>query len=174
MGRGAVFLDRDGTIIDDVGYPNSPGQVRFKHGVVAALRKISAIGWPLVVVSNQSGVGRGLISRQQASAVHDRFVEVLTEERVLLAGVYYCFHLPSDACGCRKPSPGMLRLAADELGFDLSASVLIGDKTSDMEAGLACGCRCILIEEPPSEVGLRWSTSMDMESAAKMVLEVNP
>jgi histidinol-phosphate phosphatase family protein len=173
VGRGAVFLDRDGTIIDDVGYLNSPEQVRFKHGVVAALKKISGAGWPLVVVSNQSGVGRGLISDQQARAVHDRFVEVLAEERVLLAGVYYCFHLPSAACDCRKPSPGMLTRAADELGFDLSASAMIGDKTSDMEAGLACGCRCILIDEPPSERGLRWLTSRDMGSAAKMVLGVN-
>lgn len=170
MNRGAVFLDRDGTIIEDVGYLHAPEQVHFKQGVVAALRRISGAGWPLIVVSNQSGVGRGLISRQQAGAVHHRFVAALAEERVILAGVYYCFHLPNEGCVCRKPLPGMLTRAADELGVNLSDSVMIGDKISDMEAGMVSGCQCILISGCPGEGWLRWSTAMDMESIAEIIL----
>ena len=173
MSLGAVFLDRDGTVIEDVGYLCAPEQVHFKRGAAAALRRISGAGWPLVVVSNQSGVGRGLISRQQADAVHDRFIGVLAEERIFLAGVYYCFHLPSDGCDCRKPAPGMLTRAAGELGLDLPASVLIGDKTSDMGAGLACGCRCILIGGSPGDSWSRWSTAADMESMAEMILSAD-
>ena len=170
---GAVFLDRDGTVIEDVGYLCAPEQVHFKRGAAAALRRMSGAGWPLVVVSNQSGVGRGLISRQQADAVHDRFIGVLAEERIFLAGVYYCFHLPKDGCDCRKPAPGMLTRAASELGLDLPASVLIGDKTSDMEAGVACGCRCILVGGSAGDGWSRWSTATDMESIAAMILSAD-
>ena len=136
----ALFLDRDGTLIVDVGYPRDPALVEILPGAVAALRAL-ARDWVLVVISNQSGIGRGLITPIEATAVHDRFVAAFAAEGVAFAGVYYCPHAPDAGCPCRKPAPGMLREAARDLGLDLATSVMVGDKAADVEAGIAAGGR---------------------------------
>jgi D-glycero-D-manno-heptose 1,7-bisphosphate phosphatase len=144
MPEGAVFLDRDGTVIEDVAYLRSPDCVRLLPGVVPALRRLRAAGFPLVLVSNQSGIGRGIIAPEDARAVHQRFVEVLAEAGLFFDDVRYCPHRPDEACRCRKPSPAMILDAASELGVDPSASFMVGDKASDVEAGHRAGCRTIL------------------------------
>jgi len=145
-GRPAVLLDRDGTLIVDVGYPRDPAAVELLPGTPGALRAFREAGFALVVVSNQSGVARGIVSPAEAAAVHARLLERLAEDGIELDGAYYCFHGPGDGCDCRKPEPGMLLRAADELGLSLGRSVMVGDKPSDVEAGRAAGCRSLLHE----------------------------
>ena len=140
----AVFLDRDGTLIDDVGYPRDPARVRLVDGAAEALARLRQAGFRLVVVSNQSGIGRGLITEDEARSVHERFVSELERRGVRLDGVRYCPHAPEAGCDCRKPAPGLLLAAADDLGLDLDASFMVGDKSSDVEAGHRAGCQTIL------------------------------
>jgi histidinol-phosphate phosphatase family protein len=143
--RPAVFLDRDGTLIEDTGYPRDPALVRLLPGAAHALRLLGEAGFLLVVVSNQSGVGRGLITPVEAAAVHARFVECLLGEGVRLSGAYYCPHTPGEGCPCRKPAPGLLLHAAAEHGIDLPNSFLVGDRPSDAEAAVRAGCRPVLL-----------------------------
>jgi len=143
--RRAVFLDRDGTLIADTGYLADPDAVRLLPGARPALAELSRQGFALVVVSNQSGLGRGLIQPEQARAVHDRFVGELAAGGVTLDAVLYCPHTAEAGCPCRKPLPGMLLQAAEGLGLWLEQSVMVGDKASDVEAGHRAGCRTVLL-----------------------------
>jgi D-glycero-D-manno-heptose 1,7-bisphosphate phosphatase len=140
-GRAAAFLDRDGTLIADPGYLRDPSRVALLPGAVDALRAFRKAGLALVVVTNQSGLARGTILPHEAAAVRARFEALLAEQGLALDATYTCPHGPEDGCPCRKPRPGMLLQAARELGLDLAASVMIGDKVADAEAGLAAGCR---------------------------------
>jgi D-glycero-D-manno-heptose 1,7-bisphosphate phosphatase len=142
--RPAVFLDRDGTLIEDVGYPRDPEAVRLLDGAPEALAALRRAGFALVVVSNQSGIGRGLVSREEADAVHARFVRELQARGVELDDVRYCPHAPEEACACRKPAAGLLLDSARELGLDLDRSFMVGDKPADVEAGRTAGCRTVL------------------------------
>ena len=145
MSGRALFLDRDGTLIVDVGYPRDPAQVELIAGAIDSLRDLER-DWALVIVSNQSGIGRGLITAPEATAVHDRMIEMFAAHGIAFAGVYYCPHAPDAGCACRKPAPGLLEQAARELDLDLAASVIVGDKPSDVAAGLAVGARGVLFE----------------------------
>ena len=144
-GDPAIFLDRDGTLIEDVGYPNDPEQVRLLDGAVDALVRLREAGFALVVISNQSGIGRGLITPDEARRVHERFVAELERRGARIDDARYCPHTPDEGCGCRKPEPGMLLAAAEDLGLELEASFMIGDKSSDVEAGRRAGCRTVLL-----------------------------
>jgi histidinol-phosphate phosphatase family protein len=139
MAKRALFIDRDGTLIVDVGYPRDPDQVELMAGAADALRALQQ-HWLLVVVSNQSGIGRGLITEAEARAVHDRFVARFAAEGISFAGFYYCPHPPDAGCRCRKPAPGLVHDASAALGIELASSVMIGDKSSDLDAGRAAGC----------------------------------
>lgn len=143
--RRAVFLDRDGTIIVDEGYLADPTKARLLPGVIDALRTFRERGLMLVVVSNQSGIPRGLITPAQHAAVDARVKQMLADEGVPLDAAYYCPHLPNDACTCRKPLPGMLEQAAREHAIELPRSFMVGDKMSDVAAGRAAGCVTALL-----------------------------
>lgn len=143
----AVFLDRDGTIIHDGHYLADPAGVRLLDGAAAALRTLAAAGFKLVVVSNQSGLARGIIAPAAHEAVHARFVEVLAAEGVTLDAVYYCAHGPDDDCACRKPRAGMITRYVAEQNIDPAGSFMIGDKPSDIEAGRAAGCRTVFLSD---------------------------
>jgi histidinol-phosphate phosphatase family protein len=149
-GRPAVFLDRDGTLIEDQGYPRCPALVRLLPGVAEALRLLRRHGFLLVVVSNQSGVGRGLITVEQAQSVHQEVVRQLAQSQVALDASYYCFHAPWSQCPCRKPSPGLILRAAEDLRVDLRRSFMVGDRASDVEAGRRAGCGTVLLSRPGS------------------------
>jgi D-glycero-D-manno-heptose 1,7-bisphosphate phosphatase len=140
-----VFLDRDGTLIEDLGYPREPERIKLLDGVGAGLRILRDGGFALVVISNQSGVGRGIIDPAEAKAVHDRFITLLGAEQVHLDATYYCPHAPSEGCDCRKPEPTMLLRAAADLDVSLGDSFMVGDKLSDAQAGRRAGCRTILL-----------------------------
>jgi D-glycero-D-manno-heptose 1,7-bisphosphate phosphatase len=166
----AVFLDRDGTIIVDSGYLTDPNEVSLMAGAAQGLRELHEADIPLVVISNQSGLGRGLISEAEAAMVHDRFVELLDANGIGLAGVYYCPHDPLDRCSCRKPSTGMFLKARDDLGLDLANSVMIGDRVTDVEAGRAAGCRTVLLAASCVQDPRAWRVVSDLGSAAREIL----
>ena len=176
----AVFLDRDGTVIDEVGHLGEPERVVVLPGVPAALRKLVDAGYALVVVTNQAGVARGYFTDSEVVAVNDRTRELLEAEGVLLDGSYHCPHHPdfTGPCDCRKPAPGMLVRAAEELDLDLSRSWMVGDHPSDAEAGRAAGARSIMVRTghgllpganhgpPPGVVVVD-----DLTAAADMILD---
>ncbi|MGE0867984.1 MAG: D-glycero-alpha-D-manno-heptose-1,7-bisphosphate 7-phosphatase [Kofleriaceae bacterium] len=143
----ALFLDRDGTLIVDVGYPRDPERVALIPGVTEALRMLQQ-RFALIIVSNQSGVTRGKLTRAEADAVHARVIGLFGTEGISFAGSYYCWHGPDEGCPCRKPRPGMLLDAARTLGVDLACSVMVGDKLSDVEAGRAAGCQTQILFDP--------------------------
>jgi histidinol-phosphate phosphatase family protein len=143
--RPAIFLDRDGTLIHDIGYIRDWRQVKLLSGVGEALRQIQQHGYLLVVISNQSGIGRGSITAGEAQRVHERTVGLLRDCGERLDGVYFCPHVADDHCACRKPAPGLLLQAVRELKIDIGRSVMIGDKASDFQAGKAAGCRKLLL-----------------------------
>jgi D,D-heptose 1,7-bisphosphate phosphatase len=148
--RRAVFLDRDGTIIWDRGYVKDARDVGLLANVGEALAAIKRHGFALVLISNQSGIGRGMITPAQAEEVHQAVVARLVEFGVGLDAVFYCPHTPEENCPCRKPSPEMLLRAASELDLDLPRSFMIGDKACDVEAGKRAGCRTILLTANPA------------------------
>lgn len=154
MTRRAVFLDKDGTLIENVPYNVDPALVRLAPGAEEGLPALHRAGYELIVVSNQSGVARGFFPESALAAVEARLRQLLNELCVPLAGFYYCPHHPRGeaaayaiACDCRKPQPGLLARAARDRDIDLSHSWLIGDILDDIEAGRRAGCQTILIDD---------------------------
>lgn len=139
--RAAAFLDRDGTIIVDRDYPGDPEAVELLPGAAAAISRLQQQGFPVLMITNQSGIGRGLITEADYAAVQARMETLLAEEGVALDGVYYCPHAPDrvPACECRKPAPGLYRRAEAEHAIDLSRSVYIGDRMRDVLPGAEFG-----------------------------------
>ena len=140
-----VFLDRDGTLIVEKHYLSDPQKVSLEIDVVAGLLDIQGMGHPLFVVSNQSGIGRGIFSDDDARRVNRRTDELLRESGITVTAWYYCPHAPDTNCECRKPLPGMARCASREWGVQLSGSYVIGDKASDLELADAIGGTGILV-----------------------------
>jgi D-glycero-D-manno-heptose 1,7-bisphosphate phosphatase len=172
--RPAVFLDRDGTIIDETGYLADPSGISFYPGVPEALKKLQDKGYLLVVITNQSGVGRGFFDEETALAVNLAMMRMLGEKGVDLAAVYYCPHHPEDNCLCRKPDLLMVQRALGDLRIDKSHSWVVGDIDKDVQTGIKAGLRPILVETGKIEKGKvpvdvkRCETVMD---AASFILE---
>lgn len=149
-GRGGVFLDRDGTIIEDRDYPGDPGQVHLLPGAAAAIKRLNQAGVPVIVVTNQSGIARGLITEDQYRVVRARMEELLTGAGASIAATYHCPHGPDTVppCDCRKPAAGMFEKGAREHRLSLADSVFIGDRSRDVLAGIAAGGSGFLIGDP--------------------------
>jgi D-glycero-D-manno-heptose 1,7-bisphosphate phosphatase len=143
--RRAVVLDRDGTINVERHYLADPEAVELLDGAGEGLRRLRDLGLELVVVTNQSGLGRGYFTADTLSAIHTRLVERLAAEGVELGGIYVCPHLPTDGCRCRKPGTALLHRAARERGFDVVEAFVIGDKASDVEMGRLAGSTTLLV-----------------------------
>ena len=135
----ALFLDRDGVINEDAGYVYRREDFVFKKGIFAALREFVQAGYALVVVTNQSGIGRGYYTLEQFDELCRFMLSEFEKEGVKIEKIYFCPHAPEALCGCRKPKPGMLLRAANELNIDLARSIMIGDKDSDVQAGQSAG-----------------------------------
>ena len=165
----AVLLDRDGTLVEDVPYNADPARVAPVPGAERALARLRAAGVPLALVSNQSGVARGVMTMDDVGAVNRRLEELVGP----LGPWLVCPHGPGDGCGCRKPAPGLVLAAATALGVDASDCVLIGDIGSDVEAALAAGARAILVPTPvtrPEEVAAAPEVAASLEEAVDLVL----
>lgn len=146
-GRPAAFVDRDGTIIREREYLSDPADVELLPGAVEGLRTLSAAGFAIVVVTNQSGIARGLYDEAAYQAVQRRLVETLAGDGVRVTGSYHCPHHPdfTGACDCRKPGTGLFRRAVREHALDPARSVFIGDRLRDIEAARDLGGRAFLV-----------------------------
>jgi histidinol-phosphate phosphatase family protein len=149
----AIFLDKDGTLLNDVPYNVDPALVQLSPRAAQALRLFRRLGYALFVVSNQSGIAKGWFDEQALQSVERRVAELLSARGAALDGFYFCPHHPDGVieryafeCNCRKPMPGLLRQAADQHDIDLKQSWMIGDILDDVEAGRRAGCRTILID----------------------------
>jgi D-glycero-D-manno-heptose 1,7-bisphosphate phosphatase len=142
----AVFLDRDGVINENrEDYVKSVDELKFLPGSVQAISRLTTAGFRVIIISNQQGVGRGLIQHDTLEQINDVLHAELASVGSEISGIYYCPHLKEENCACRKPKPGLLLQAAKDLGFDVSDSVFVGDSAGDMEAGQAAGCQTILV-----------------------------
>jgi D-glycero-D-manno-heptose 1,7-bisphosphate phosphatase len=155
--RAPVFLDRDGTLIVEKEYLSDPEGVCLEDSVVAGLALLQAEGHPLIVVSNQSGVGRGILSEAQARAVATRTEELLRGHGVHILAWYRCLHAPDAGCTCRKPLPGMALAAARDWRLSLAGSYVIGDKRSDLELADAIGGTGILLTTGHGSADRDWA-----------------
>ena len=151
-GRPAVFMDRDGCLIEEAGYINHPSRVRMLPRSPAAVARLNRAGIAAVIATNQAGIARDYFSEETLEAVNAEVERQLGDQGARLDALYVCTHHPTagrapyrDACECRKPKPGLLLRAAAEMGLDLSRSVMIGDKPSDVAAGQAAGVTTVLV-----------------------------
>ena len=143
--RRFVLLDRDGTIIVERNYLSDPDQVELLPHAVEGLRRLSLAGLGLIIITNQSAIGRGMFDITRLAQIHNRLIGLLESERITLDGIYVCPHRPEDGCDCRKPKQGLVVQAALELGFDPSATFVIGDNVADIQLGHAIGATTILV-----------------------------
>jgi len=140
-----VFLDRDGTIAEEVGYLNHLSRFQLYPFAGAAIRRLNAAGLPVIVVTNQSGVARGFFPEELVQRANEKMIRELAGAGAHLDAVYYCPHSTADNCACRKPRPGMLIRAAREHRLELNGSWMIGDRYDDLEMAHAVGCRSVLV-----------------------------
>jgi D-glycero-D-manno-heptose 1,7-bisphosphate phosphatase len=165
----AVFLDRDDTLIADGPYLDNVAGVRLLPGAGDGLRAMKSLGFLLILVSNQSGIGRGLFPASMVEAQYERIQELLAPFGVRLDGMRFCPHLPADACDCRKPRPDMILACARERDIDCAASFMVGDKPSDIAAGRAAGCRTIRIGRAESGDAPADGVAADLVEAAAII-----
>jgi D-glycero-D-manno-heptose 1,7-bisphosphate phosphatase len=140
--RKAVFLDRDGTLIEEVNFLSSVDELRLFPYTFEAVKLLKDAGFLVIVVTNQSGIGRGIYDEAAMNAIHD---EMQLQLEGMIDAFYFCPHLPCDGCSCRKPSLGMLESAVKDFAIDLSNSWMIGDKKIDVETGVKAGSRTALV-----------------------------
>jgi D,D-heptose 1,7-bisphosphate phosphatase len=141
-----VFIDRDGTINIDPGYISRPEDFELYPFAAQAIEILNSRGWLVVVVTNQSGIGRGYYTEETMNSIHDKMIENLAAQGAKIDGIYFCPHKPDTECDCRKPKTGMFEQAIKDLPIDTTRMVMIGDKYSDMQAGFAAGMRTIMVE----------------------------
>jgi D-glycero-D-manno-heptose 1,7-bisphosphate phosphatase len=145
MERPYILLDRDGTVIAEKHYLSDPAQVELLPGAADGLRLLQEAGYGLVLITNQSGIGRGMFTQQDLERVHARLEELLAAEGVHLDGIYSCPHAPEEDCDCRKPRTKLVRDAARDFGFNLTETWVVGDKLADIDLARNAGARSILV-----------------------------
>jgi D-glycero-D-manno-heptose 1,7-bisphosphate phosphatase len=155
----AVFLDRDGTIAEEVGYLNHASRFRMFPFVAAAIRRLNEAGLPVVVVTNQSGVGRGYFPESLVHSVNEIMKKELAAAGARVDAIYHCPHTSADGCDCRKPKTGMLERAAREHALDLRRSFVVGDRYSDVELACNAQARSILVRTGYGEGELAWHST---------------
>ena len=171
--QAAVFLDRDGTINEEVGYLDRPEKLCMLPGAARAIRLINESGMKAIVVTNQSGVARGFFDESMVAAIHEKMQKILEREGARIDRFYYCPHHPTggqgdylQSCSCRKPAPGMLLRAAEELDLSLDDSYIIGDTLKDIEAGARIGVKGVLVQTGYGEESVATLAASGRETAA--------
>jgi len=176
MARPAILLDRDGVINENlVDHVKCWSEFRFIRGSLAALRRLSALDVPIVVITNQAVISRALISNAELDEIHRRMAARIQVGGARLDGIFYCPHGAGDGCGCRKPEPGLLFQAAEALDLDLRRSVFVGDATTDLVAGERAACPTILVRTGrgrETERELRARASVPMHTARDLLAAV--
>ncbi len=179
MGLPGVLVDRDGTLIRDVGYLDRAAELELLPRAAEALRLLSQQGLKVAIVTNQSAVGRGLITEGALEKIHRELEQMLGARGASIDAVYYCPHHPTEAlggyrvvCECRKPDTGMARRAAADLGLDLARSYVVGDQATDMELAARIGARGILIApEGKPAAGVGAAAAKDLWEAANWIVQ---
>lgn len=143
--RRFVLLDRDGTINEEVDHLDHPDDLALIHGSAAAIRRLREQGLGIVVVTNQAQIGRGLLTEERLTAIHDRLIELLAAEGASVDAILHCPHAPEDGCDCRKPATGMALEAAARFGFDPGSAFVVGDHAGDVGMGRAVGATTLLV-----------------------------
>jgi histidinol-phosphate phosphatase family protein len=176
-----IFLDRDGVINENRSdYVKSWSEFLFLPGSLEAIAKLTQAGHRLIVCTNQAGIAKGTISQKTIEEIHRRMLAEVARAGGYIEKVYYCPHAKDEQCGCRKPQPGLLLRARDELGLDMNKAIFIGDSITDIRAGLAAGVSCILVltglgEEHlrtrQHEIGGLFTVSMSLKHAAESILQ---
>ena len=169
----AVFVDRDGTIIHDADYCSDPKEVQIFSGVPEALRRLKSKGYKLIIITNQSGIGRGLITMEQYRAVEAKVLHELGSD--LIDATYFCPDVPGQHSNCRKPAPGMILQASREHRIDRSRSFFIGDKEIDAECGRNAGARTIRVQtgfQPDTSDTVADWVAHDLVAAAKIIVDL--
>ena len=158
MSEKAVFLDRDNTLIEDPGYINSPTQIKLLSGAVESLVDLKKMGYKLVIITNQSAVARGIVTVEVLDQIHQKLIQLLAQKGAYIDKIYYCPYHPDGVIPeyrkeseLRKPNPGMILNAAEEMDLDLSGSWMVGDSYRDVTAGKAAGCMTIMINSPATK-----------------------
>ena len=177
-GRSAVFLDRDGTIIEDTGYLHDPDAVRLLPGAALAIRRLNQAGWPVIVISNQSGIARGVYPESDYHRVQQRLAEQLHAQDARIDASLFCPHHPdfTGPCECRKPGTKLFKEAAGMIGVDLARSWFVGDRLSDVTPAVGLGGRGLLVctgegqahQAQAEALGVRVVT--DLAAAAEVIL----
>jgi D-glycero-D-manno-heptose 1,7-bisphosphate phosphatase len=175
-----VFLDRDGTISEEVGYLNHASRFRMFPFTGSAIRSLNEAGFAVVLVTNQSGVARGYFPETLLDEVHQKMIQELTDQQARIDGVYYCQHGSADDCDCRKPRTGMIVRAAEELGLNIPRSYVVGDRYSDIETGFQAGARTVFVKTGYGLGEWTWRSkewprqpdciAEDLQEAAKWIL----
>lgn len=147
--RPAVFLDRDGTVNEDRGYVTSVSEFVLFPGVCEGIARLNQLHLPVIIVTNQSAIARGLMTEQDLSRIHHAFAQNLQRVGAHVDAFYFCPHHPEAGCECRKPKPGMIHQAVKDFDLDVSRCFLIGDKPSDLEAAQAGGVKGVLVKTSP-------------------------
>lgn len=167
--RNAVFIDRDGVIIEDRDYAYRSEDLAFIPGAIEALRALSRSSYKIIIITNQSGIGRGYFTESDYHAFTETLLERLSAYGARVDGVYFCPHHPAQGigsygilCSCRKPKTGMITKASHEHGIRLKGSWLIGDKTSDIKAGIDAGCKTILVKTGYAGQDLQFRLKADL------------
>lgn len=153
-----MFVDRDGTIAEEVGYLNHASRFRLLPNAAAAIRRINEAGLPVIVTTNQSGVGRGYFPESLVGTIHELMTQQLAAAGAHLDAIYYCPHTSADGCDCRKPKTGMLKQAAREHAVDLKGSFVVGDRYADIELAHRAGARSILVRTGYGEGEFLWNS----------------
>ncbi len=144
-GLQAVFLDRDGTLIKDKAYAANPQELELETGVIEGLQLLRKHRIKCIVVTNQSGIGRGYFTETRYKKMTEKLIQEFGKYQIQFEEIYHCPHIPEDRCGCRKPSPGLLQIACQKFHLTPAETVMIGDKKSDILCGKALGCKTILV-----------------------------
>ncbi|MCB1138046.1 MAG: HAD family hydrolase [Leptospiraceae bacterium] len=163
--RQAVLLDRDKTLNEDPGYLNDPELVALLPGVVQGLQKLQAAGFLLIILSNQSGLGRGKISPEQLFAVNQRLLELLQREFIRIERIYYCPHTDDDGCNCRKPAPGLVQAALEDFQLEPQNCWIAGDRFRDLKCAEGAGIPGLLVGEEEIPVG----APLPLEAPANLI-----
>jgi D-glycero-D-manno-heptose 1,7-bisphosphate phosphatase len=160
----AVFVDRDGTMVLDKHYLADPTRLDIIPTVPEGIKRLNDAGIPVIIVTNQSGVARGIFDEAILELIHQRLLEILEDRGAIVDGLYYCPHMPDAGCDCRKPKPGMLLRAKKEHGFDLRKSYVIGDRMMDIEMAHSVGSIGVLVPEP----GDQYHVDSEIEASKEM------
>jgi len=179
MGNRAVFIDRDGTINANIGYIDSPNDLKIYNGVAKGIKLLNKEGFKVIIITNQSGLSRGFFSEETLEKIHGKMKRELSEKGAKIDEIYYCPHHPDENCNCRKPKPGLIKKAIADLDIEAEKSFIIGDRMLDVEAGHKTKCKTVLVPENKEKVDIEMKESniepdivcKDFYSGVKWIIE---